>query len=76
MRPLGSPGTRKLKDILIDRKIPRAFRDFTPVVAAGGDILWIPGVCVSEYASVTPSTVKATRLEWEREDCIPWKKER
>jgi len=41
----GLKGTRKLKDIFIDEKIPRADRETWPViVAASGEILWLPGL--------------------------------
>jgi tRNA(Ile)-lysidine synthase len=34
-------GTRKLSDVLIDRKIPREERDQIPVVAQNSEVLWI-----------------------------------
>jgi tRNA(Ile)-lysidine synthase len=34
-------GTRKLSDVLIDRKIPREERDQVPVVAQNSEILWV-----------------------------------
>lgn len=36
-------GRKKLKDILIDDKIPREARDILPLLAAGSEILWIVG---------------------------------
>jgi tRNA(Ile)-lysidine synthase len=36
-----SGGTRKLSDVLIDRKIPREERDQIPVVAQNSEVLWI-----------------------------------
>ena len=41
-------GTKKLKDYLIDKKIPARIRDFIPVLASGKDILVIAGVEISE----------------------------
>lgn len=46
LHPLGSPGERKLKDVLIDRKIPRAERDRLPLVVVDGTIAWVPGVTI------------------------------
>lgn len=44
-------GTKKLKDLFIDLKIPKAFRDDVPVVTdALGNILWIPKYRVSSNA--------------------------
>jgi tRNA(Ile)-lysidine synthase len=34
-------GTRKLQDYFTDKKVPRAQRDKTPLVADGSEILWI-----------------------------------
>ncbi len=33
-------GTRKLSDVLIDKKIPRELRDGVPLVAQGQEVLW------------------------------------
>lgn len=46
----GMAGTRKLKDIFIDMKIPLAERDEWPVVAdQEGRILWLPGLKKSDH---------------------------
>jgi len=56
-------GEKKVKEILIDRKIPRDERWGRPVVCdAGGAILWIPGVLRSASAPVTPQTRKTALL--------------
>ncbi|WP_036100441.1 hypoxanthine phosphoribosyltransferase [Listeria riparia] len=48
-------GTRKLKSIFIDAKIPKHERDTWPIVTDySGEILWIPGVQASTY-QVKPS---------------------
>ena len=41
-------GTKKLKDYLIDKKIPARLRDNLPVLASGKEILAIAGVEISE----------------------------
>lgn len=48
MRPVGLRGSKKLQDIFSDRKVPRARRRTLPVLVAGGEIAWIPGVAVDE----------------------------
>ncbi|MBE0607043.1 MAG: tRNA lysidine(34) synthetase TilS, partial [Deltaproteobacteria bacterium] len=54
---------KKVKEILIDRKIPRDDRWGRPVVCdAEGAILWIPGVLRSALAPVTPATRKTAIL--------------
>jgi tRNA(Ile)-lysidine synthase len=69
-------GEKKVKEILIDRKIPRDDRWGRPVVCdAEGAILWIPGVLRSEHAPVTPQTRKTAILripatKWTRTDRV------
>jgi tRNA(Ile)-lysidine synthase len=48
LRPLGGPGTRKLKDLLIDRAVPREARDRLPLLEIDGRIAWVPGVTIDE----------------------------
>ena len=48
IQPLGMKGTKKLKDFLIDRKVPREMRDNIPVIRAGEDIIWLPSLTISE----------------------------
>jgi tRNA(Ile)-lysidine synthetase, N-terminal domain/tRNA(Ile)-lysidine synthetase, C-terminal domain len=49
MRPRGGRGSRKVSDLLVDAKIPRDLRRELPVlVAADGNILFVPGLRPSE----------------------------
>jgi tRNA(Ile)-lysidine synthase len=53
-RPQGSEGRKKLKDFLIDRKIPREMRDSLPLVVDNEDrIVWVVGHSVSADFRVT-----------------------
>lgn len=67
--PLGSPGRRKLKKALIDRKVPRASRDRLPVIATGSpgdeEILWVVGVVLSEACRIDDKSEEAWRIEVE-----------
>jgi tRNA(Ile)-lysidine synthase len=45
---LGMTGRRKLKELLIDRKIPAANRDRLPLVLWDGEIVWVAGVALAE----------------------------
>ena len=70
IRPFGAAvggnargGEKKVKEILIDRKVPREERWGRPVLCdAEGAILWIPGVLRSALAQVTPATRKTALL--------------
>ncbi len=42
-RPLSMAGNRKIKDILIDEKIPGSIRDSIPVIEDGEGIIWLAG---------------------------------
>ncbi|MCA1961774.1 MAG: tRNA lysidine(34) synthetase TilS [Desulfomonile sp.] len=51
-RPWGMEGTRRLKKVLIDLKVPVAQRHRIPLVVKGDAILWIPGIRRSREAPV------------------------
>ncbi len=51
IHPLGAAGSRKLKDLLIDRRVPRREREKLPLIClgdAGETIAWVPGVTVDQ----------------------------
>ncbi len=63
LRPLGAPGRRKVQDILVDRKVPRASRDTTPIVVdAQGRIVWVAGHVVAHEMRVTATTTRMLLL--------------
>ena len=41
-------GSKKLKDIFIDKKISRELRDVWPVVCENGKIIWLTGIYKNE----------------------------
>jgi tRNA(Ile)-lysidine synthase len=62
MRPFGGKGTKKVKDLLIDARIPVQIRDFLPVICDQAGILWIPTVRRSDRAALSETTEKVLRL--------------
>lgn len=42
--PKGMTGKKKIKEIFIDKKIPRDIRNRLPLIAVENEILWIPGI--------------------------------
>jgi len=63
IRPFGLAAEKKVKEILIDRKVPREERWGRPVVCdAKGRILWIPGVIRSAHAPVTSRSKRTILL--------------
>jgi tRNA(Ile)-lysidine synthase len=55
-RPWGLKGTRKLKKVLTDLKIPRDIRKKLPLLLKDNAILWIPGVRRSDAAPIHSAT--------------------
>ena len=55
-------GRKKLKDYLIDCKVPRQERDSLTVLADGSHILWVVGYRISEYYKVTEKTKTVIRV--------------
>ena len=55
-------GSRKLKDYLIDEKVPREERDAIPLLASGQQIWWAVGYRISEAAKVTEQTRKILEI--------------
>ena len=55
-KPWGLQGTRKLKKVLIDLKIPRDLRKKLPLLLKDDTILWIPGVRRSDAAPIHSAT--------------------
>lgn len=53
IRLLGLGGTKKIKKLFADLKIPRPVRDYIPLVASEGEIYWVVGYRRSEKAKVT-----------------------
>ncbi len=62
LRPLGAPGERRLKEVLIDRRVPRAERDRLPLLClgeGGGRVAWVPGVTIDERFRLAPDAAEA-----------------
>ena len=60
--PLGSPGERKLKDYLISRHIPRAQRDFVPLIVTGGRIRVVVGFGLDDGAALSENTRRILKI--------------
>ena len=59
-------GSKKLKDYMIDAKIPKELRDNIPLVAMGSTILWVVGYRMSEAYKVTPKTERVLQITIEQ----------
>jgi tRNA(Ile)-lysidine synthase len=63
IQPLGMKGTRKLKSVFIDEKIPRELRGTIPILADALSILWVPGVRLSERVRIGEATKRVLSAE-------------
>jgi len=64
LRPFGMSGRKKLQDVLVDQKVPRARRDGVPIVVDGKDrILWVAGQMACEDGRVTARTQSVVILK-------------
>lgn len=60
--PFGMAGSRKVKDVFIEHKIPSDQRRRFPVVLLEGRVAWLPGLVRSNLAPVTAETTEIVRL--------------
>jgi tRNA(Ile)-lysidine synthase len=60
--PTGFQGSRKIKDIMIDAKIPRHLRDTMPVIACGDEVIWIPGYRIARGYTLDSEDAAALRI--------------
>ncbi|NTW70773.1 MAG: tRNA lysidine(34) synthetase TilS [Eubacteriaceae bacterium] len=65
IRPLGMKASKKIKEILIDKKVPADLRDKIPVFQAGEEIFWLYGYTISEQFKVSETTDKVLCLSVE-----------
>ncbi|MBE6065545.1 tRNA lysidine(34) synthetase TilS [Clostridium cochlearium] len=68
--PLGMKGSKKIKDLFIDFKIPKHLRDYVPLICFGDEIAWIVGYRISEKFKVDKSTrnILKIKIEGEKEN--------
>ena len=62
MVPIGMKGTKKLKDVFINSKIPKEIRNIIPIVCFDEKIAWVVGVKVSEQFKVTSNTKQILKI--------------
>jgi tRNA(Ile)-lysidine synthase len=61
-QPLGTQGSKKVKDFFIDLKISRIERHRVPLVLFGDQIAWIAGLRIDEKVKITQSTKKVVKM--------------
>ncbi|WP_181951621.1 tRNA lysidine(34) synthetase TilS [Clostridium massiliodielmoense] len=66
--PFGMNGSKKLKDLFIDLKIPKGKRDSIPLIIFGEDIAWIVGYRISDKFKINKDTNNVLKIKIEREE--------
>ena len=56
-------GSKKLKDYMIDAKIPREWRDQIPLIVDGSHVMWVVGYRISEAYKVTQKTERILQIQ-------------
>ena len=64
--PLGSCGSKKLKDYFIDKKLTREEREKTPLLADGNRIIWAVGHVIGDDYKVDDTTKRILRMNYIR----------
>lgn len=62
IKPLGMLGTKKISDILIDKKISKLQKQKTWVVISGEDIVWLSGLVINDDYKITENTKKVYEM--------------
>ncbi len=61
--PLGIEGSKKVKELFIEKRIPLRRRRMLPILVSGDDIIWIPGVRRSSHALIDKDTKRVLKVE-------------
>lgn len=61
--PLGLNGTKKISDYFSDIGLPVPERQRQVLLEAGGEIVWVVGHAIGEYAAITPDTTRFAEVE-------------
>lgn len=62
LQPVGLEGSKKVKDILIDAKVPRRLRDRVPVIEDREGVIWVVGYALAERARASKNSREILRL--------------
>ncbi len=63
--PLGMRGRRKVKDFLIDRKVPKGERAGVPLLLSRGEAVWLCGFRIDDRFKVSEETTRVLEVRLE-----------
>lgn len=61
--PMGMRTEKKIKDYLIDARVPRSWRDNIPVIVCDDEVVWLAGYRIDDGFKVTADTKNMLRIE-------------
>ena len=56
---------KKLKDFMVDSKIPQHDRDRIPLVCSNAEIMWVVGWRISNWAKLNHNDSKAIQINFQ-----------
>lgn len=59
--PFGMTGTKKVKDLFIDSKIPFERRPMIPIVTCSDQVIWVAGIRAGREGVVGGSSLRVAR---------------
>lgn len=72
MIPFGMTGRKKIKDILINNKIPKDKRDLIPLILFNDEIVWISGIRSSNLYKIKKGNKKLLKVSYEGRESIEY----
>ncbi len=69
-QPHGMQGTKKIKDFLMDTKVPRCERNRIPMVVCGDEILWVIGFTTNEMFKIRHQTRRCLHLHYGKDETV------
>lgn len=55
-------GHKRLQDLFVDARVPRALRDAWPLLVSGDTLIWVPGLRAAARFRAGPATTRALRI--------------
>ncbi|MCX7744866.1 MAG: tRNA lysidine(34) synthetase TilS [Flavobacteriales bacterium] len=68
IQPLGMKGKKKISDLATDKKYSLLEKEKIWVVESGGEIIWVPGLCIADRVKVIPGISKCFSISYHVEN--------
>jgi len=66
IRLKGMAGRKKIKNLMIDKKIPVEQREEIPLLSCGNDVLWVVGLCLNHDYSISENTKRLLAIQYKK----------